>query len=189
MGANVSQEKVNDDFEEAKKSQILFSKLMQMNGYRCYSANSYQDKYEHWDVLTVIDVENRSIFERFDVKKLKSGVKDGYEWMELKTGDGRDGWLLSEYMNTLAFEIEDCFILVDRVKLLSIVEKNIKVEDIRAGEKIIYVLKDGLQYYQRYQRSLWNKVDITVKSPFKDFEYIISRKLYKSDGKLVNINL
>ena len=50
--------KQQEDYEEGKKSQKLFKSLMTKNGYRCYSANSYQDKYEHWDILTVKDTEN-----------------------------------------------------------------------------------------------------------------------------------
>jgi len=184
MGNDVSLNKVQKDFEIGKKSQILFSELMTLNGYRCYSADSFQDKYEHWDVLTVIGDGDDKKFERFDIKGLKDCVKEGFEWIELQTIDGRNGWLYSEYMDTLAFEIEDCFLFINRAKLVPIIEKNVELEDIRAGEKIIYVLKDGLQYYQRYQRSLWNKKDITVKSPFKDFEDLIFMKLYKKDGKL-----
>lgn len=182
MGCDVSRSKVQDDFEDGKKSQKLFSDLMEMNGYRCYSATTYEDKYEHWDVLAF-----KESSERFDVKKLKSCVKDGYEWIEFQTVDGRKGWILSEFMDTLAFELEDCFIFVNRAELLSIVEKNIGIEDNRMDEKVIYFVKEGLQNYQRYQRRLWNKIDISVKSPIKDFEHLISRKLYKIDGRLEKI--
>lgn len=174
-------EKIEKDYARGKEREVAFMKLMTKNDFRCYSATSYQDKYEQWDVLIVGDIENdEKSFERLNVKGLKSGVNEGYAWIELQTSDDRRGWLYSEYMNTVAFEMEECFIFVDREKLAQIVNKKIEIEDNRVGEKIIYYVKDALEYYQRYMR----RKDITVKAPFNDFEHLISRKLYKGDGRL-----
>jgi hypothetical protein len=183
-------EKQHKDYEKGKKSQKLFMDLMGKNGYRCYSADTFQDTNEHWDVVTVKDTENGGkIFERFDVKGLKECVSEGFEWVELMTVDGRKGWLYSEYMNSLAFELNDYFILIKRIELVPIIETNIAIMDKldeEAGERIplLRVIKDGLLNYQRYSRILWGKNDVVVKAPIKDFEHLTFAKLYKKDGKL-----
>jgi hypothetical protein len=185
--------KQQDDFEEGKKAQKLFIQLMRKNGFRCYSANTYQDKYEHWDVLTVEDTENgKKVFERSDIKGLKDCVKEGFEWMELQTVDGRKGWLYSEFMDNLVFEIDDCFIFIKRAELVPIIDANVaKMDklDEEAGEHVpvIHVIKDGLANYQRYSRLLWDKDDITVMSPFEDWQHLIYMKLYKEDGRIEKI--
>lgn len=183
-------EKQHKDYKKGKESQILFMNLMSKNGYRCYSADTFQDTNEHWDVVTVKDDKNGDkIFERFDIKGLKDCVKEGFEWIELMTVDGRRGWLYSEYMDTLAFELNDYFIFVKRIELIPIIEANIAIMDKldeQDGERIpmLRLIKDGLLNYQRYSRILWNKNDVTVKAPIKDFEHLIFAKLYKENGKL-----
>lgn len=183
-------EKQHKDYEKGKKSQMLFMDLMKKNGYRCYSADTFQDVNEHWDVVTVKDIENGTkIFERFDVKGLKECVSEGFEWIELMTVDGRKGWLYSEYMDSLAFELNDYFILIKRIELVPIIEANIAIMDKldeEAGERIplLRVIKDGLLNYQRYCRILWGKNDVVVKALIKDFEHLTFAKLYKKDGKL-----
>jgi hypothetical protein len=186
--------KQQKDFEEGKKPQKLFADLMQKNGFRCYSATSYQDKYEHWDILTVEDLGNGTkVFERSDIKGLKNCVKEGFEWMELQTIDGRMGWLYSEFTDNIIFEIEDCFLFIKRAELLPIIVANVaKMDklDEEDGERppVVHVIKDGLKYYQRYCRILWGNTDITVMSPFTDFQHLIYMKLYKADGKIEKFN-
>lgn len=176
-------EKQQIDYKEGTSRQDIFIRLMKKNEYYCQKASNFQDVNEHWDVLT----GKNKIYERIDVKGLKAGMSKGYACMELQTISGKKGWLISEYSDTIAFESEDCFLFVDREKLAAIVNEKIAEIDAIEGKKIYMdwdIKFNDLGFYRRYKRISYEHDDEVVKSPLIDFEHLINRKLYKSDGRL-----
>ena len=119
------------------------------------------------------------MYDRVDVKGIKERAGVGRTWFELQNIYGGTGWGKSEFLNTIAFEREDCFELVKRAELLAFVEGRVKEEDDRMGEEIVYVVKDGLKDYQRYRRLLWGRDDRMVKVPFDDFKHLVFKRLKK----------
>ena len=164
-----------DDDKRGRKVEELFKKLIEEEGYRCIEATEDQNKYQHWDWCTVKD----SVYDRVDVKGIKNNAGPGCTWFELQNNYGGIGWGRSEFMNTIAFERDDCFEFVNRAELLTFVEGKIKEEDERMGEEIVYVIKDGLLDYQRYWRLLWGRDDRTVTVPFEDFKHLVFKRLKK----------
>jgi hypothetical protein len=170
-------EKINADHENGKKIEVLFIELMEKLGYCCYKATSFQNIHEHWDVLTAIGEKDNRIFDRVDVKGMKHITEDGRTWMEYKNVKGDTGWLCSEYMDTIAFELKDCFVLINRSKLKDLVDVKIQEAIIEDGEDIVYCDKNGLKDYRKYSRV--GRQDLIVKAVFKDFEHLIHKKIYK----------
>lgn len=168
-------EKRKRDNKKGKEAEELFKTLIEKQDYRCLKASKNQNKIEHWDYCTIKD----NVYDRIDVKSMKEATADGRTWFELQNIAGGTGWGKSEFMNTIAFEREDYFEFVNRAELLSLVEDKIEEEDVRAGEIIVYVVKDGLKDYQRYRRVLWKHDDRTVKVPFEDFEHLVYKRLEK----------
>jgi hypothetical protein len=169
-------EKRKRDNKKGKESEELFERLMNKEGHVCLHSTKSQNKQEHWDFCVVTE----GIFDKIDVKSMKEATADGRTWFELQNNSGGIGWGKCEFLNTIAFEQEDCFDFVNRVELLKIVEKKVEEEDQRVGEKdIYYVLKESLKDYQRYRRLFWGHDDRVVKVPFADFQHLIYKKLYK----------
>jgi hypothetical protein len=178
-------DKISSDTKKGKESEKLFKTLMTELGYRCNDATDYQNMNEHWDVCTVKEIDSIKVFERIDVKGLKDSHDVGYTWAELKNVLGRDGWLCSEFMDTIVFEKNDSFEFVNRNNLLTFILEKVKIADSEdENGDTIYFIKEKLNYYRRYRRS--GRKDLLVKVPFKDIEHLIDRRLYK-DGRLVRI--
>jgi len=164
-----------DDDKRGNEAEELFKALAEREGYRCIEATENQNKSEHWDYCTV----KNGVYDRVDVKGIKERAGVGRTWFELQNIYGGTGWGKSEFLNTIAFEREDCFELVKRAELLAFVEDKIKEEDDRVGEEIVYVVKDGLKDYQRYRRLLWGRDDRMIKVPFEDFKHLVFKRLKK----------
>jgi len=182
--------KKQNDYKVGVSRQEDYIRLIKLNNVNCQRANRYEDKYEHWDLLTFIKIHEKLIVKRKDIKGIKRGLNEGYTWIELQTIDSRKGWLYG-LANDIVFEMHDSFVSVKRKELKQLIEKNLIAKDIEYGTNEIYsdydVNSDNLKYYQRYKRESWGDDDITIKVPFSDFEHLIYQKLYKKDGKLERI--
>ena len=114
--------KINDDIDEGFESEMLFLELIEKDGYYTKVATKSENIYEHWDVAIFKD----NILDYVDVKGLKEATADGRTWVELQNVSGDIGWLYAPKLTIIAFEKEDCFELIKRVDLISVVEENIK---------------------------------------------------------------
>ena len=151
-------------------------KLATDEGYVCAKSSKYENMREHWDV----SIRKDDIVENIDVKSIKQETADGKTWIELKNVNGNIGWLYASELTAIAFEKEDRFDLVRRIDLIPIIEENIKKSDVEDEGFTIYYEKAGLGDYKRYCRKNWGRDDITVKAPFKDFELLIYKTIYKN---------
>ena len=171
---NTLQEKISNDLEKGFLSENALMKLMINEGYVCYKANEYQDRFEHWDFA----IKENDKFIRIDVKSNKKSNSDGYTWIEFKNVLGHNGWIVSEFMDTIAFEKEDCFELINRSELYTFIVEKIKNADLEdACGDIIYCSVDNLKYYRKYSRVGRN--DLVVKAPLDDFKHLIYKTIYK----------
>lgn len=162
-------DKINKDFIEGTLAQEHFIKFAERDGYKCVRANNYQDRHEHWDVMLVKDDK----VARVDVKMFKESHKSGYTWVELQAVNGKKGWVKGK-AHVIAFELEDRFILVNRLKLCKMVEKK-----IMNPTGYVYVKPKNLGdiAYHRYRRM--GRRDILMIVPFSDMEEYIMTTIMK----------
>lgn len=169
--------KIANDTVKGNLSEDNFIKLLEIDGYKCIPASRSENIYEHWDVCAIKVINGIKNFDRIDVKSYKDSHALGYTWVELQNVAGKLGWIYSEYMNTVVFELKESYIFIDRLKLLEIINENIEKASTEDGESIIYCSKEGLGYYRIYRRTGRN--DRVIKVPFSDFEHLVHKILYK----------
>jgi len=182
---NYLREKKAKDTEKGVKSELSFVELIMRLNCRVQKATKEQNMLEHWDYMIIMSGSTGIVVNRVDVKSDKDGHANGFTWIEYKNILGKDGWILSPYMDTLAFERTDCYEFVNREKLKEFVDKKIEEALIEDGEKILYCNKDGLKYYRQYRRG--GNDDLIYKVPFSDFDDLIYVRLYK-DGRYERYN-
>jgi len=160
----------NEMYASGVNSQNHFISLMEKEGYKCTKANSYEDKVEHWDVMT----EKDGNVDYIDVKSNKEVTKQGYTWVEQQNVEGNTGWLYGEKLTAIAFEKDDRFDIVDVHGLRKLIDEKIKDK----GELVFMKppdLKDLL--YRRYRRA--GRYDIVILTPFEDIDKLIIKTVYK----------
>ena len=168
-------EKIRIALEMGKISEVLFKSLMEKEGYECYTASTYQDTNEHWDINICLE----DVSEFVDVKGIKMASIDERTWFELRNVEGNTGWLYAPKVDYIAFETEYGFDMYRRLDVLSLIEENLKKSDITDEGYTIYFEKDGLLDYRRYMRSNYGRKDLAVLVPFKDIQHLIYKKIYK----------
>jgi len=127
---------------------------------------------------TVFDNKNRHIdvickrgnsTVTFDVKAEKkvnrsdSTASAEYTWVELLNNFGRPGWAYG-HEKYLAFEWGDEFIIVEREKMLNMVNER-KLPGIKTENK-------NLPAYSQYQRAKYGNKDVCVLTPIADLREI-----------------
>lgn len=137
----------NKEFKIGKKTEDNFKKLF----LQTIDATKEEDIKEHWDVKVLlndkevkIDVKSIKKLNRYDVV-----YNENFHWVELKNVRGEDGWLYGD-SDLIAFEIEEYFILVGRLKLKRFIEKKVKNKEITYSKTL----------YTKYQRK--GRKDIIV---------------------------
>jgi hypothetical protein len=111
----------------------LFKQIAENKGFMTRKASRKEDIYDHIDIfLTKEDIELS-----VDVKAMKKisrsddTSQDTYTYVEFKNVKGNPGWIYGK-ANLIAFETNDSFLLVDRVKLVehceSVIDFNAKVK-------------------------------------------------------------
>ena len=156
-------------YADGLKVEDYFIELAIRDGYRCVRPTKYEDRHEHWDVKLIKDEKSA----RVDVKGYKESHKVGLTWIEFQAVDGKDGWIKGR-AHAIAFEREDRFDLIHRVKLKEFVESR-----ILNPTGYVFVKPDDLSEiaYQRYKRM--GRQDIVVVVPFADIEQFIMTTIYK----------
>jgi len=159
--------KIYGDYKESVKNgesvEEQFMKALKKKFDKCILTTStkWENKNKHIDVTFQLGKCNAT----FDVKSQKkvnrsdSDTSIEYTWVELQNNFGAKGWAYGDE-KYIAFEWNDTFIIVDRLKLLDLTNKN-KLPDI------IYENKDMTAYCQ-YQRRKWGNQDICVLTPIED---------------------
>jgi hypothetical protein len=156
-------------YEDGLKVEDYFIELAERDGYKCLKSNNFQDKYEHWDIKIIKDKKSA----RVDVKGYKESHKTGFTWVEFQNINGDKGWINGK-AHVIAFEREDRFDLIDRVKL----KKFIKSKIVNPTG-YVYIKPDDLLEiaYHRYRRM--GRRDIIILVPFDDIEQFIMTTIYK----------
>jgi hypothetical protein len=156
-------------YSDGLKVEDYFIELAERDGYKCLKSNNYQDNFEHWAIKMVKD--NNSA--RIDVKGFKESHKTGFTWIEFKNVNGKKGWINGK-AHVIAFEREDRFDLIHRLKLKKFVKNKIV-----NPTGYVYIKSDDLSEiaYHRYRRM--GRKDMVVIVPFADIEQFIMTTIYK----------
>lgn len=125
-----------------------------------------QDMYEHWDLklTTKIDVKAIKKENRYDTV-----YNENFHWVEIKNVHGKLSWLYGE-ADFFAFETEDYWILVDKLKLQEFMK--IKMTGKKVGK-----VKDPYELYQRDGRK-----DVIVKVKTIDLIYLSTKQIKKNEN-------
>ena len=156
-------------YADGLKVEDYFIELASRDGYKCLRPTRYQDRYEHWDVKLIKDGKSALV----DVKGYKESHKDGLTWIEFEAVDGKDGWVKGK-AHAIAFERENRFDLIHRVKLKEFVESKIV-----NPSGYVFLKPDDLSEiaYHRYKRM--GRRDMVVVVPFADIDQFIMTTIHK----------
>ena len=128
-----------------------------------------QEQYKHIDFFTyfgTIDVKSKKRIGRADVDEQETIV-----WLEYKNVQGRDGWLVSPFVDILAFERDDDFILVKRKELQQMADELCNLDDM--------VDKSSDALYKGYTRK--GRKDLITQVKMKDVMKL-KHKVWSKDG-------
>lgn len=122
-----------------------------------------QDIEEHWDVEI-----NGAKFDIKGAKKVNRGddnINYDIHWVELKNVNGDPGWLygLADY---IVFEKKDEWLVVNRKKLLTFVDDNLK-----------FVMVNQPELYKMYTR--YGRYDVITLVPTADLDKIATKRIKK----------
>ena len=128
---SINSEIISEYITKFKKSEEDFIGAINKIGKASLSSEQ-ENMSEKWDVKLEI---------KFDVKALKKVKREddvsdeNIHWVELKANNGSQGWLYSEEEVILAFETNDYWILVSKLKLQKLIsEKCSKKEHCKKPE-------------------------------------------------------
>ncbi len=110
---------------DGNNAEELFRKLAEDQGYKVVDATKIE-QFAHIDFWLEKDGQRWSfeIKARKKVSRQDDGYRDDLTWLEFKNVQGKDGWLVDKNgAQTLSFEQENEFIIVDRIKLLELAKK------------------------------------------------------------------
>ena len=128
-----------------------------------------QEQYKHIDFFTyfgTIDVKSKKRIGRADVNEQETIV-----WLEYKNVQGRDGWLVSPFVDILAFERDDDFILVKRKELQQMADELCNLDDM--------VDKSSDALYKGYTRK--GRQDLITQVKMKDVMKL-EHKVWSKNG-------
>lgn len=150
-------ELIKEGKKAGKKIEDLFASLFS-NAKR---SKIEDDIYEHWDL---------SIEYKVDVKAMKrihrgGDLNENIHWIELYGITGKPGWIAGK-ADFFAFETEDYFIVVDKLKL----QEFIKTLDLKDSNG--FKITDKKELYKPYRRK--DRKDLMVLVKTLDLCYISS---------------
>jgi hypothetical protein len=137
----------------------LFKNLMEKRGYKVIPTTRDQ-QISNWGDF-IININGQDIF--YEIKGLKKiGRKDDninneFVWIELQKTNGDLGFLYGNFSKIVFQFTNSAFIIVDRLDLVKLVEKNLKNEYVKYSSDALYCL------YKRYGRN-----DLLTLILFKD---------------------
>ncbi len=115
-----------ENLDRGLKAQDIFESLAKEKGWNVKHATKQQDINEHWDLRLLKDKYDVNI-EVKAMKKLSrndSDTQDEWHWIELHGVRKNDnGWLYGAKSDYIAFETKRSFLIVNRKKLIELVEK------------------------------------------------------------------
>lgn len=118
-------------------AEVIFKQLAEEKGYSIRVARR-EEQFSHIDFI----LKKGDEIWRVDVKgaKRKKRTDDLVDysivWLEFKNGNGGEGWLTKENgATTIAFELENEFIIVSRKDLLKLAKKLCNLEKMVAQSK------------------------------------------------------
>jgi hypothetical protein len=108
------------------ETETKFSAQAIKRDYKVVHADSYQDRIEHWDFIIqkngfpiTVEVKGQKRINRHDMHPQCEWI-----WIELVGITGHNGWLYGK-SDVIAFETDYGFLLVNRKKLIEIVDKKV----------------------------------------------------------------
>jgi len=137
---------------QGASAEELFNELSVKRNYKVKKATKNQNIYDHIDFyLTGKNKETKKdqtitvdIKARKKTSRQDSKFNDEWVWVEIKNVQGRDGWLYGK-SDFIAFEQQDCFLLVPRKTLIEVILSNVRFD-------LDYVQRAAQAKYRIYQR-------------------------------------
>jgi hypothetical protein len=113
--------------ELGAKAEADFYKLA-CKKYKFVKKSDRQQDINHVDFICKFNANPLSHEKKIEVKSMKGFSKKHpkqfeWLWMEFKNVTGKNGWLYGK-ADLIAFELENCFLVVERKSLVSFCEKN-----------------------------------------------------------------
>lgn len=144
-----------------KNGEAVFETLLIKHNIPFYKSTERQNIYEHTDFF-ICD-------QPLDVKGMKKGYADGYIVIEFKNVNGKPGWC-SEVspVRYIAFQFEDCFVIVKKAELLNYCRKNVVIEYVDSFNKCYKKL-----YTRKGRSDLMTKLH---RSDLDNFDFVITLK-------------
>lgn len=112
-----------------------FAELAVRHGCSVRFATRMQDIDEHWD-LAIADSEGEVLVDVKGMKSLERGSpsQDKWHWIELHGVRRTDpGWLYGGKADLIAFETEGDFVMIERERLIDLVERLVAKDTPRVG--------------------------------------------------------
>ena len=115
-----------DSLELGRRAEDSFARLAIQHGFKVTASSGKENIDEHIDYI----IERNGKSKKVDVKSLKrikrgdKQTQDEFLWIELHSVRGNNkGWLYDGKSDLIAFELSKSFRIVERLKLIKLVEK------------------------------------------------------------------
>lgn len=161
--------KIKYDYSVGREVENRFIQLLLKYGYTDPTkADWYEDTNEHWDIK-VTNKYGKTVF--IDVKGIKD-EKNQLNWIEFRNVKGKKGWLFGK-ADYIAFERNDCFMLIDR-KILKKFALSFIINDTNKSKIVSEIINDPIgmltersaniedDLYKRYKRVNSNRDDVVM---------------------------
>lgn len=108
----------SDSWNRGQAVELEFERLLRQRDPHFRRATK-QEQFKHIDFVTsfgTIDVKAKKRLSR------AASIQEERLWLEFRNVQGKHGWLTAPALDVLAFERDDCFILVKRKSLLELAD-------------------------------------------------------------------
>lgn len=132
----------HDCHEMGFSAEVIFRKLAEEKGYSVKVAGR-EEQFSHVDFILTKGKDEWRVDVKGAKRKKRTDDKVDYSiiWCEVKNGNGGEGWLVKDKNGptTIAFELENEFIIVSRKELLNLVKKLCNLENlVDSSRKALY---------------------------------------------------
>lgn len=131
----ISKEFLNYSRKTGSSGENLFSKVAKDRGFSVKNPTEDENMKSHIDFWITKNGKTNSV----DVKGLKKSIDDGEVWIEFKNVRGDNGWLYGD-ADFIAFQLQDSFLLVNRLSLIDIVESKVNFNVYADKQNALYKL-------------------------------------------------
>lgn len=133
----------NKSYEMGLSAETLFMEVGRKLGWKVIPSPPKCDYLEHWDFMISnytgsfkVEVKSRKRINRSDVEP-----NDVWTWIELHgVLEKHKGWLYGSKADLIAFETATGFVLIERVRLIQLVEKLVKNIHVKRASEAKYCL-------------------------------------------------